>query len=149
MSEDPGAARKKWQEECGGQVEQDAVEATHPGVLAGLVRRALEAFLDEGLAERVRVAREEAESVLAHERQEIIARHPEIAALQEGFALLRQEQERIRDVLVAEMVQATVDLPTLPVAEEPEGLDSEPLYDSERDYLEQCASYQQWKTKGA
>jgi hypothetical protein len=40
-------------------------EATHPGVLADLVRRALEAFLDEGLAEHVRVAREEAQALTA------------------------------------------------------------------------------------
>jgi hypothetical protein len=98
ISEDPGAARKKWHEECGRQVELHALEATHPGVLADLMRRALEAFLDEGLAEHVRVAREEAEPVLAHKRQVIIARHPEIAALQEGFALLPREQERIRGV---------------------------------------------------
>lgn len=73
-----------------GQVELDALEALHPGVLAGIVKTTLLTYYDETLAERARDQRDELERMLEDERQEIIDTHQdEIDALEHDYDSLR------------------------------------------------------------
>jgi uncharacterized membrane-anchored protein YhcB (DUF1043 family) len=120
-----------------------------PGVLGTLLREAIECFIDVGLKERVDKAREEAKARLGERRQEIMARHPETAALAERVEALAKEVNQVSAKIELELQQERPERPERPEAEEPQGLDEEPLYDSGRDYIQQRDTYLAWKRKGA
>jgi DNA topoisomerase VI subunit B len=155
-----------------GATELDALEALHPGVLARIVREAVEPYRDEGLADALADAQAEAQEQAEGAWQE--ATQPEREALEE----IRREAARVTSrfegraaALNAEM-QASLeplrirleavrraaeqkrnafkaDLPARPEAGGEEPDESEWLYDSDRDYLEQLAVYKEKMGKPA
>jgi hypothetical protein len=147
-----------------GAVELDALEALYPGTLAGIVRAALDPYVDETLEERYAEAAEEAQAdaadrwreetedlreQLAHIRAEaqiIYGRYQhelerlqaalaqELAPLEEALGVLERDVTRAMEVF-------DLDLPEQPEAEEVCEDDTPWLYDSQRTYADQLRAY--------
>jgi len=127
-----------------GAVELDALEAVHPGALEQMVREAVEPYLDATLRRRLRNAEREAENLVR-------------AAWESHVALRIYEIEKLRDELHQvsasvisrlETLQSEIRdtwhppaLPPRPEADAPETDESDWLFASGRDYLDQLAYY--------
>jgi hypothetical protein len=152
-----------------GAVELDALEAVYPGEFARIVGERIAEFRDPVLPRKVRDARLDAYSVLEHELEEsagdhlaemeeikreaaeILARYQEplealstrieaeLAPLRERLEVARQGTQEALDTLDPE-------LPELPEPEtQPE--DDGWLFDADRDYFEQLASYKAYQRR--
>jgi hypothetical protein len=147
-----------------GAVEVDALEALHPGELAQIVRRAVQPYRDPSLEERMAEARGEAEDAARQAWEDATAaQREELAAIEEEVRAIASEYQGRLDEMGAELkarlaplaerlesVQRAVPDATdtlrieLPVCPEPvtETADeSEWLFNSARDYLNQLAFY--------
>jgi hypothetical protein len=151
-----------------GAVELDALEALHPGELARLVRDAAEPYLDRELPRRLYQARREAENAMGEAWEDATGEHEdELAKLRDAAAEivgryearladldrdLQAELEPVRGRLesVRHAVQVEVDLLRVGLPPRPESEIELPdetdwLFDSRRDYLEQLAVYKRRK----
>jgi hypothetical protein len=149
-----------------GAVELDALEALHPGVLAAIVRTALEPYWDRSLYGRCGEAAEEAEAAAVERWQEqTAALRDELAAIRDEaqtiYGRFQEELERLRAALAQELAPLTEALdalrddvqqameafdPVLPERPEAEEADEEEttwLYASVRTYAEQLSVYKQ------
>jgi hypothetical protein len=154
-----------------GAVELDALEAVVPGELARMVREFIDPYRDHELESRMidaaAEAQEEAENAweeatrpirdqldrLRRQATEIVAAYrPELEALNARLAAdlqpVRDELERVRHATEAAVDETVADLPDRPEAETEGADESEWLYDSARDYMEQLACYRAAKGEG-
>src|SRR5262249_2431573 len=158
-----------------GAVELDALEALHPGELGRIIRQALAPYRDEDLEDCLGQARAEAEDVALDAWQEALGEAPEeaqaieeaaaaIAAgyrkrvqvlerqlralngeLQSELAPLRERRTALRRAVETAMEDFAVELPERPEPEA-EGTDeTDWLFASDRDYLEQLEHYRKHK----
>jgi hypothetical protein len=168
------ADRRKagWEDRFGeGAVEIDALEARQPGSLGRLVRQRVESLQDGTLRERVREAGEEAESILEDSTREVVDRHRTEARLivadfnqtarryRERLEALSAEFERevgpLRERFAAqqeafeeEIETLEVELPEYPEGEPPEEDGPHPMYDSDRDFVEQTEEFRRRQKRG-
>ena len=140
-----------------GQVELDALEALYPGTLVEILEAAILRYFDVDLADRLRKAHDKYRARLNNERAITLNDYPEVAELQEQYARLAENFGEEMEGLQAEMKQVwdkvsarmetrlgVISKPAIPTAEldaEPEGL----LYQSNRNYYDQIASYKAWR----
>ena len=138
-----------------GAVELDALEALHPGTLAGIVRAAILEYYDGDVEDAAREQRRALEKRLEDDRREALADlEPEIEDLRAQFdaavsdfdAAVSGLRERLADLHTnilerLETVEMDTDEYPLPKPKTAwEGNDT--LFDSTRDYLDQLAYYQ-------
>jgi hypothetical protein len=71
-----------------GAVELDALEALHPGALAGVAEEAILKYYDPALQERAMKVRESLQRTLTGERAKILAHQPEMNELRESWQSL-------------------------------------------------------------
>ena len=145
-AENPTAAQRAWEQRHEGQVELDALEALYPGELANLVRRAFASLLDLDLPDRVQEAQEEVQEELDERQQEVLDRHAEeMREIEQRHRAVLRDYQALCATMVEELREEEPELPERPEAEEPDGLDEAPLYDSDRDYMDQIAFYRDGK----
>jgi len=153
-----------------GRVELDALEGRVPGALAGLVREAVEPYLDRTIGERLQKAREEAHSVVDEEWREMMEPHErKLAAIhgrvesvvkkyqKEATALNRRFQadlarfksplERLRSEIREDAASFDPNLPERPEPAECEQDEKGWLFDSSREYLDQLDFYKEHQDK--
>jgi hypothetical protein len=134
--------------------ELDALEALRPGLLRTLLVDEIERFIDPDFGEAWGDACEEAQETLDEITERVLARHADsVAPLEARLAALRAQ---------AEDLKADVDARNEAVAEDlraeapyeftwPEPADAteweDPLFDSNRDYVEQMDRYKAWQDK--
>jgi hypothetical protein len=148
VSKDPDAARRLWEQEHKGTVELDALEALHPGELGRIVDEAVRCFRDPDLQERVDAAEQEALLALAAAERQARAEHA--AAMTMAEQRLQEAWQAAQEAstwLARRLAELRPALPAVPEWDDYAGLDEEPLYDSERDYLYQNEYYQERKRK--
>lgn len=143
-----------------GAVELDALEALYPGRLATILTGEIERYYDRTLGARVQEAQEALEQALHDERQAVIDAHAaEIDELRSEYAELRNDFDarvaslagRVRTLWAAladELDGRAPDIHDYPI---PQAEDADerpdPLYDSEREYLEQIDAYKAFQGK--
>jgi hypothetical protein len=155
ISDNPDEALRKWQEKHKGRVEVDALEAIYPGAVGRLTEECICAYRDPLIKEQadaynadLQEGKEQIEAQVGEEfAAEDAAFLEEVRALWErGNALSGRKAERLQTLLDERWPEE--ELPEPPEPPEPEGLPGEPLYDSQRDYLEQNRYYQERKRAG-
>ena len=163
------ARRDDFQDRRGhGAVELDALEALHPGVLRRLVDQALDAYHDDGLEERLAVAKAEAADAVGEAWQEATTEaREEVERLAKQAKEItdnyRQKVDELNAQMQAELAPVREGLDSVWLATQgladnlevvlPERPEAEPdvpdeaswLFDSSRDYLAQVEAYQAWK----
>lgn len=125
-----------------GAVELDALEALHPGVLAGMVRDTLSAFYCEDSVSEMRKKESALRLALRDARDKVIARYTdEIEALQ-------RMQEELYDLTIPNMKTYE---PQRASIERFQSADESHdwLFDSGRDYFEQLAAYKRFSEGAA
>jgi len=151
-----------------GAVELDALEALHPGILASIVEENILRFWDSELQEKIVEARNEAKEELdkywqarikpfQEELDDLKAQVEDV--VQKYQARLEEMQNELMDELepyeeainsLRHAIQNVIDdiTPNLPELPEPEieEDDTNWLFDSYRDYFEQLAVYQAYKS---
>lgn len=155
-----------------GAVELDALEALHPGALAGIVREALAPYRDMDLRRRLEIVKRAALRSVENEWQgETADERAALAALEaEALAIVDQYRSRLSALaaeLASELAPVGVRLEAIwqAVQERIEGFDpelldrpepetedtdeSDWLFDAGREYLDQLEIYQMYKTGGA
>ena len=143
-----------------GAVELDALEALYPGQLAEILTREIGRYYDARLTARVTQARQRLERVLNDERQAVIAAHAaEIDELGAEYAALRNDFDgRVADlasrlralwaVMADDLEGRAPDIDDYPIPQAEDADERpEPLYDSEREYLEQIDAYKAFQGK--
>lgn len=156
-----------------GAVELDALEAIRPGEFTQIVEREITAYRDDELWEKVDDAYRDATNVLGQEQERRLDVHHErleslkadvrkiVDSYQQRLADLndtlqgelgphRNELESVRLAVQGELssMEAELELPALPEGETVvEGYDW--LYDSDRPYFEQLATYKHHQNGGA
>ena len=139
-----------------GATELDALEALHPGTLADIITAEVERYLDPTLRNRVYAARSEISRKIRRVESEVREQYSEpIARLTLRYddlltlaAEIEDEAadlwERMEEDLQIEKPEVDADM--IP---EPRDFDpvDEPLYSSDRDYLEQLDHYHDWQGK--
>lgn len=140
-----------------GQVELDALEALYPGELTSILESAILQYFDVDLADRLQETYNEYKEQLTNERDSLLDAYPEIEDLRERYTglaesfrqaieALQEEMEgtwsAFSDDLESQLVDIeSPDIPTADLDDEPESL----LYQSDRDYHDQIASYKAWR----
>ena len=159
----------KAEEEHGGMVELDALEALHPGVMGRLHEEAFAAYRDDTLESRLVVAESEANEVARQQWDaEIAAEMAEVESVEQGVDSVmrryrgelqalykrintdlkpyRDEMEAIVRRINAKAEDFDPELPERPVAEvEVDEHDEDWLLDLSRDYLSQIDAYRKFK----
>lgn len=137
-----------------GAVELDALEALHPGALAGIVREAILGYYDTQIERKAREQREALEEALEDTRSDALEDlGPEIEKLQaefdaavssfeEAIAGLRDRLGALRREILDRLEAVEVDLDDYPLPDprtvaEGNGV----LFDSTRDYFDQLGYY--------
>jgi hypothetical protein len=156
-----------------GAVELDALEAIRPGKFTQIVEQEISAYRDEELREKVDDAYRDATDTLDREHERRLDAHQErleslkanvrrIADsyqqrlaelnedLQEDLGPYRNELESVRQAVQGELsnMEAELELPILPEGDASVERDGW-LYDSERPYFDQLATYKQHQNGGA
>ncbi len=156
-----------------GAVELDALEAIRPGEFAQIVEQEISAYRDGELREKVDDAYRDATDMLDREQERHLNVHherleslkAEVARiadsyqarltelndeLQEELVPYRGDLESVRQAVQSELLnmEADLELPTLPEGENAVERDVW-LYDSERPYFDQLATYKQHQNGGA
>jgi hypothetical protein len=154
---------RRFEERFGeGATELDALQALYPGVLAQIIEGAMLDYYDADLADRVAEARAELGAALRSTRDDVLSSHrPEIDALRTEYQAIREAQaaqltdwngrrNRIWLAISVELEEQEPDLDDYPVPEagEVDEEGAEPLYDSQRDYIEQINAYKAFQGKG-
>lgn len=117
----------------GGAVELDALEALHPGALAGIVEGELEVFYSPYAEEEVKDQRAALKAEVSRQVNDVLSLYePQIKALEEM-------QQKLKAIHL-DMSQYAVDT-YYPDVDEADDW----LFDSDRDYLEQIARYKAHK----
>jgi len=151
-----------------GAVELDALEALRPGELAGVVEENILRFWDSELQEKIAEARMKAKKELAaHWQARIMPFQGDLddlkAQVEDVVQKYQVRLEEMREELTSELEpyedaadslwsaiqDAAADIePSLPALPEPEVEedDQDWLFDSCRDYFDQLAAYQAWKS---
>ena len=139
-----------------GATELDALEALHPGKLAEIIEMEVCRYIDPTLSGRVSAAESDIYREISGIEEQIRERYTdEIEGLTERYdsilawaALLEADAadlwERMTDNL--EDDKPDVDHSEIPEPRDPDPVE-EPLYSSERDYLEQLDHYHDWQGK--
>jgi hypothetical protein len=151
---------KKFEEKHGtGAVELDALEALYPGELRRIVVSAIERYYDASLPQRLAETRNELQEQLDNTERSVLGWHlDEIADLRTKYAqiskqiteLLEDFNNEVRELWHTIQQELEDDKPTiveLPEPYEAHEIDN-PLFDSERDYLEQIACYKAFQQGG-
>jgi hypothetical protein len=150
-----------------GATELDALEALYPGELRRILQREIDRYRDRNLDRRIANVAKKARKVVIPIQRRVYARHAraiaqveadhealiaEIDEMRERIATLQAEFER-RAEPVFETIEEDLQA-ELPAAEDyrwPEPKegdeDDDPLYDSNRDYLDQLARYREHQGK--
>jgi hypothetical protein len=152
-----------------GAVELDALEALHPGELDRIVRETVGPFVNESLEEELghaeheaqddldeiwdqQTEKEEAErTAIEEEAREISKRYEQRAKelddeLQAELAPLKERITALTHAIATKMGQVEVRLPERPSGElDYADEETEWLFDSSRDYLEQAEAYRKFK----
>jgi hypothetical protein len=155
-----------------GAVELDALEALRPGQLAQLVREAVRPYVDRSIGGRLEQARDEAEEMLAtqwtehtreiaqqletinHQVQLIAKKYRERLAtiaeamsdeMSEELAPLREQLTPLHEALAEAYETFSPELPPRPEPEIDLPDESDWLFDSSREYMDQLAFYKQRK----
>ena len=151
-----------------GAVELDALEALYPGELGRIVRHAVQPYFDEDLWERLQEADDEAsdladaewEALIEEESEQLEELRAEADAISQQFSKraaelkkdwegtlepLKERLEVIRHAVQEKAEQFQVDLPDRPEAAEADADESEWLFDSNREYLDQIECYRKYK----
>jgi len=145
-----------------GAVELDALEALHPGTLAGIVETALLEYYDGDIEGQARERRHALQERLSDERTEALADlEPEIDELREHFdqavsafdeavSGLRGRLADLHKDIVGRLEGVDVNANEYPLPDPKTAWeDSGTLFDSTRDYLDQLAHYQARKNGGS
>lgn len=140
-----------------GQVELDALEALHPGELACILEDAILQYFDVGLADHLQQVHDEYKENLDDERRRLLSCAPEVGKLQERYTQLAESFSTEMEELQTEMESAwskfsdeldtvlpSITRPTIPTARLGDEPDAQ-LYQSDRDYFDQLASYKAWR----
>ena len=148
-----------------GAVELDALEALHPGVLAEIVREAIEPYRDTSLNRRLREARAEAQTTIGEEWKDATEEERERlgnlhVAVRRILGTYKERLQALHDELAEELAPyqealdnlaydvntarngLDVELPERPGPERDDADESEWLFASSRDYEEQLGIYQ-------
>lgn len=155
-----------------GAVELDALEALHPGVLAQVVRQAVQVYRDPDLAGRLSstgsVAKrsandswqaaaaphaEQLERIRSDARRTIALHQDRLSALAADLdaelAPLRAELDELRPVVERLADEVRIELPQRPSGETTDVDESGWLFDAGRDYFGQLAAYRSHKLGGS
>lgn len=143
-----------------GIVELDALEALHPGTLAGLVRHAVQPYRDDRIAAELAAAERDAQAevdaqwhaatrdiaeemwAVDAEVAEILDRHaPAFADLQRELATRRTRLRELARRLSDRFAGTPFAAPARPAAADPDVDTSRMLYDSHRGWLAQLAAF--------
>jgi hypothetical protein len=137
-----------------GAVELDALEALHPGTLAGIVEAAILEYYDGDIEGQAREQRRALQDRLSDEREEALADlEPEIDELREHFdqavadfdaavSGLRERLAGLHKDIVGRLEGVDVNTGEYPLPDPKTAWeDGDTLFDSTRDYLEQLAYY--------
>jgi hypothetical protein len=152
--------KEKFEDRYGaGATELDALEALHPGTLAGMVSQAVLRFYDDTLVTRTRAVAEPIEVRMEEVSQAAQDRHSdEIDRLQEEFEQIVSDYaeacaeweakaqplwDTIADEIEVEIKEIMADV-EWPEPEEADEYD-DPLYDSTRDYVDQIENYKMFQ----
>jgi hypothetical protein len=150
-----------------GATELDALEALHPGELGRILEREIQRYYDDDLKDRTAETAEEFESELSDIREAAIEPYSdEIEELQEQYEDLErrwkeqtnslagehrtiaQRFNSIRRAITESLNAQAPDLDAVDWPEPEEGdEDEDPLFDSNRDYVEQIDRYKQHQGK--
>jgi len=137
-----------------GAVELDALEALHPGLLAEIVERVILRYYDPDLNKAARSQRGDLQRALetAHEAAlepfadeveelEVIFRQA-VREFEERVSGVQQRLDELHPQIKNALSQVDVDIDDHPLpAPQPAEEFEQPLYSSERDYLEQLKQY--------
>jgi len=143
-----------------GAVELDALEALHPGELRKIVVDAIRKYKDRTLTDRVADARAQLNEDLSEIEEEVIAEYQlDLDLLEQRYLALEeqlQEQagalgDEVRGVYHAiqkELAERAPDINDyeIPIAEDADEI-KDPLFDSERTYLDQLKRYKDFQGK--
>jgi hypothetical protein len=149
-----------------GATELDALEATHPGALARIITEEVERYYDPGLQDEIDAVEASVDDELREINNEVHAEHEEeVEAIRAEYdALAEQVRERLESVksefelkfqrlskrlrsawsAIADSLHGRYDFDAIDWPEPAEGdEDDDPLFDSTRDYVEQCDRFKQ------
>jgi hypothetical protein len=139
-----------------GATELDALEALHPGELEAILVREIRRYYDLDLQGATEEKAEEVEAELDEINERVHAQHEaDVEALRTEYQDMAGRMERWREraetvwQAIGESLQAEapdIDLVDWPEAEEGNE-DSDPLFDSTRDYVEQIDRYKDHQDK--
>lgn len=143
-----------------GAVELDALEALHPGKLEELIKEWADRYRDRGLADRIADVIEQVKADLEPVNDEVRARHADAIATLKSQR--RQRDKKIKElnrdfekkaapVLRAIENDLVAEAPDLedyawPTPEEGDVI-ADPMFDSKRDFLDQCDRYKRHQRK--
>jgi hypothetical protein len=139
-----------------GATELDALEALHPGEIAGIVEREVGRYLDPALRSRVSAANSEIRSIVNAAEEQVMEKF-DISNLQDRFSAVVDDFENDAKILEREANQACSEI-AAQLADEMPSLDeieipkprpanppTSPLFDSKRSYLDQIDQYRIWQ----
>ncbi len=139
-----------------GATELDALEALHPGKLAEIIEMEVCRYVDPTLVGRVGAAESDIFREIAEIEEQIRERYTdEIEGLTERYdsilawaALLEAEASDLWTQMTEDLEDEKLDVDPsmIPEPRDPDPVE-EPLYSSERDYLEQLDHYHDWQGK--
>jgi hypothetical protein len=163
--------REHWEQHRGeGGVELDALEALHPGELAGILTEEVQRYYDHGLQERIDETESEVDEQLDQINDEVHAEHEarvgalrdrhealmaeyraRVAALEnqfrERFETLSEDTKACLDT-IKDSLDGRFDFDSIDWPEPDEGdEDDDPLFDSVRGYVEQVDRYKRHQGK--
>jgi hypothetical protein len=147
-----------------GAVELDALEALHPGEFRRVVRHAIQRYQDSTIADRMQEVEDEAQELITQQwadetapiRQQIAEVREEISVIYEKYrdpvrALANQMDCELKPInerlaeLKEEFTQTqyrfSPELPDKPYTEPDGPVNDDPLFSSERDYIDQLTAF--------
>jgi hypothetical protein len=144
-----------------GATELDALEALHPGVFGGIVRKEIERYwnpdhnreVQEQIREFERELNEVQDGVYAGHRDEINAFRAEVTALDRQLQPFNKQAAALRERMkpvwqaMAEELEAEQPEPEIVCPDFDADEDGNPLFDSTRDYLTQINRYKAFQDK--
>jgi hypothetical protein len=127
----------------GGATELDALEALHPGELQRLLVVEIERYYDTDLASEIRNAASEIEDEISDINEEVIAEYqPQIDELEAEADDLNDKIKSLWHAIETELINRAPDIEGIEWPEPSDGdPDPDPLFDSNRDYMEQLDRY--------
>ena len=132
-----------------GATELDALEALHPGELRRIVVRELDRYIDRTLERRIGKAAEEMSRELARVSDEVLETFaPDLEKLHKRILKLDHERVALFEKIELQMRKQAPDVSAIEWPEPKLGRPHEdPLYRSDRDYVEQVAVFKRHQGK--